>query len=118
MQSIKMKRKLIFLFAAGVMCATSMHAQYAAHDSVDVLHYRLVLDVGHNVEKQLQGVAEITFVKTRDCGSVAFDLIADSIHPVTLDGMVTRGYSYSADDLLVRINVGGGAGDTHIVSIP
>ncbi len=113
-----MKRGLIFFLVLGLTSMAGMPAQNAIHDSVDVLHYRLTLDLGHNAEKQLQGVADITFVKTRDCGSVTFDLIADSIHPVSLDGVVTRGYSYSVDDMLVRVYVGGSVGDTHTVTIP
>ena len=112
-----MKRNLIFLLSISFL-TLGVRAQDAEHDSIDVLHYRLILDVGHTAYKQLQGVAEITFVKTRECGSVTFDLIADSIHPVMLDGVVTRGYSYDADNFLLRIYVGGRVGDTHIVSIP
>ena len=117
MQSIMMKRNLFFLLSISFL-TLGVRAQDAEHDSIDVLHYRLILDVGHTAYKQLQGVAEITFVKTRECGSVTFDLIADSIHPVMLDGVVTRGYSYDADNFLLRIYVGGRVGDTHIVSIP
>ena len=112
-----MKRNLFFLLSISFF-TFGVRAQDAEHDSIDVLHYRLTLDVGHTALKQLQGVAEITFVKTRECGSVTFDLIADSIHPVMLDGVVTRGYSYDADNFLLRIYVGGMVGDTHIVSIP
>ena len=93
-----MKRKLFFFCLSVALLTVGVRAQDADHDSVDVLHYSLTLDLGHNVEKQLQGIAEITFVKTRDCGSVSFDLIADSIHPVMLNGVVTRGFSYNADN--------------------
>ncbi len=113
-----MKRRLIFFFMAGVMVAAGARAQGVLHDSVDVLHYHLTLDMGHNADKQLQGIADITFVKTRECGSVTFDLIADSIHPVSLDGVVTRGFNFNRDDGIVQIYVGGMVGDTHVVSIP
>ena len=113
-----MKRRLFFFFMAGVMVAAGARAQGVLHDSVDVLHYHLTLDIGHNADKQLQGIADITFVKTLECSSVTFDLIADSIHPVMLDGVVTRGYSYDADNFLLRIYVDGRVGDTHMVSIP
>ena len=113
-----MKRKLFFFCLSVALLSVEVCAQDAEHDSVDVLHYSLTLDLGHNVEKQLQGIAEITFVKTRDCGSVSFDLIADSIHPVMLNGVVTRGFSYNADDQLLTIYVGGMPGDTQVVTIP
>ena len=95
----------------------NVRAQAPVHDSVDVLHYDLTFDMGHRVAKQLQGEAEITFVKTRDCGQVTFDLIADSIRPVWLDGAVTRGFSFDPDNRLVTVYVGGQPGDTHVVRI-
>ena len=114
-----MKKKTLILFCALVALGLlkNARAQVAIPDSVDVLHYDLTLDMGHNVEKQLQGVAEITFVKTRDCGQVTFDLIADSIQPVWLDGTVTRGFSFDRDNRLVTVYVGGQPGDTHVVRI-
>ena len=114
-----MKKKTLILFCALVALGLlkNARAQVAIPDSVDVLHYDLTLDMGHNVEKQLQGVAEITFVKTRDCGQVTFDLIADSIQPVWLDGTVTRGFNFDRDNRLVTVYVGGATGDTHRVRI-
>lgn len=113
-----MKRIVFFFSFLLPLLAVSVQAQDANHDSVDVLHYRLTLDMGHTRVKQLRGVAEITFVKTRDCGSVAFDLIADSVFPVSLDGTVVRGFSYNPDDRLLHVYVGGNVGDTHVLSVP
>ena len=113
-----MKRRFIFLLLMVPFCVPAMQAQDAEHDSIDVLHYRLTLDMGHNAVKKLHGVAEITFVTTRHCRSVTFDLIADSVSPVSLDGTVTRGFNYSPDDMLLEIYLSGQTGDTHVVSIP
>ncbi len=113
-----MKRSLFFFMLMSFILVPGMQAQDAEHDSVDVLHYRLTLDMGHNAVKQLQGEAEITFVVTRPCSSVTFSLIADSIHVVSLDGQPTRGFSYSPDDLCVMVYLSGTVGDTHTVSIP
>ena len=94
-------------------------AQTAEADSMDVLHYFISLDMGYSVDKQVQGVAEITFVLTKNCNAVTFDLICDRVDPITLDGTVTRGYSYDHDNALLTVNLSGGhAGDTHVVSIP
>ncbi|MBQ6068679.1 MAG: T9SS type A sorting domain-containing protein [Bacteroidales bacterium] len=94
-------------------------AQTAERDSMDVLHYDITLDMGRRVEKQVQGVAEITFVLTKNCDAVTFDLICDGVSPVSLDGTVTRGFSYDRDNALLRIYLSGGqAGDTHVVSVP
>ena len=38
----------------------AMQAQDAEHDSIDVLHYRLTLDMGHNAVKKLH----VTFFRT------------------------------------------------------
>ena len=86
---------------------------------MDVLHYNLVLDLGNMVERQLRGTAEITFVLTKACNEVSFDLICDTLHPLSLDGEVTRGFSYDRDNARLDIYVSGGqAGDTHVVSVP
>lgn len=111
------KYKLFFLIIVMFPLLQKVQAQGAAHDSIDVLHYKLTLDMGHNTNRQLQGMAEITFVKTRDCSQVTFDLIADSIQPVWLDGSVTRGFSFDHDGRLVTVNLGGQVGDTHVVEI-
>ncbi len=94
-------------------------AQSVATDSLDVLHYDLTLDMGNMVDKQVQGTAEITFVLTRNCNQVTFDLIADQVMPVMLDGIVTRGFSYDRDNALLTVHLSDGhAGDTHVVSVP
>lgn len=94
-------------------------AQSPAADSVDVLHYDLVLDMGRTTVRQLRAVAEITYVVTRDCRGADFDLICDTLFPVTLDGTMVRGFSYDADLRLLHVNQGGGqAGDTHVLRVP
>lgn len=113
-----MKQKILFFALVAMGFAVTARAQDAAHDSVDVIHYTLTLDMGHKTPRYLEGRAEITFVRTRPCSQVTFDLIADSIHPVWLDGTVTCGYSYDKDNQRVTINVGGQVGDTHGVVIP
>ncbi len=113
-----MKRSVFFFLLLLPLLTPEVYAQDAAHDSVDVLHYRLTLDLGHTRVRQLRGVAEITFVKTQNCSQVAFDLIADSVHPVSIDGTVTRGFSYNPDDRLLQVYVGGHVGDTHVLSVP
>ena len=115
---MKMNYRILFCALAAFSFLQSARAQQPVHDSVDVLHYDLTFDMGNRVAKQLQGEAEITFVKTRDCGQVTFDLIADSIHPVWLDGSITRGYDFDRDNRLVTVYVGGQPGDTHVVRIP
>ena len=112
-----MKTRIFFLMIVAFGLVQGVHAQAEVHDSVDVLHYDLALDMGHLVTKQLRGEAEITFVKTRECSRVTFDLIADSIHPVWLDGAVTRGFDFDRDNRLVTVYVGGQPGDTHVVRI-
>ncbi len=92
--------------------------QSAEADSIDVLHYDLTLDMGKTVDKQLRATAEITFRLTRDCPSVTFDLICDSLSPVSVDGVETRGFAYDRDNELLTISAGGQAGDTHVVTIP
>ena len=115
-----MKYKLIIsLLLISSLLMGKVSAQDAVSDSVDVLHYNLVLDMGSSVAKQLRGNAEITFVLTRPCRSITFDLICDSIRPVSLDGVVVRGFSYDRDMAQLRVNINGGQpGDTHVVSVP
>lgn len=107
------------MMAAVALLGGRASAQDAAADSVDVLHYGLDIDMGHSVQKQLRGTAEITFVRTRPCNAVTFDLICDSLFPVSLDGVVTRGFSYDRDNALLTVRLSGEeAGDTHVVSVP
>lgn len=114
--------KNIFQTALAVLLLLSAQqgvAQSAEADSMDVLHYELSLDMGRSVAKQLRAEAEITFVLTRDCDGADFDLICDSLFPVSLDGIMTRGFSYDPGQRLLHVNIGGGrAGDTHIVRVP
>ena len=48
-----MKRRFIFLLLMVPFFVPAMQAQDAEHDSIDVLHYRLTLDMGHNAVKKL-----------------------------------------------------------------
>ena len=109
---------LFFVFLSLCLAQGRVAAQTAEADSMDVLHYFITLDMGYTVDGQVQGVAEITFVLTRDCNMVTFDLICDGVSPITLDGTVTRGYNYDRNNALLTVNLGGHAGDTHVVSIP
>lgn len=114
---MKMNYRILFCVLAAFGLLHNAQAQEPVHDSVDVLHYDLTLDMGNRVAKQLQGEAEITFVITRPCSRVTFDLIADSIRPVWLDGTVTRGFNFDRDNRLLTVYAGGQAGDTHVVRI-
>ena len=102
------------------LCLTQgrLVAQTAEADSIDVLHYDLVLDMSDTAVRQVYGTAEITFVVTRDCSALTFDLICDAVSPVSLDGTVTRGFNYDRDNALLTVYAHGHAGDTHVVSVP
>lgn len=114
-----MKKKLLFLSLLLLFLPQKwVSAQSFEADSVDVLHYDLTLDLGGHTAKLLRASADITFVLTRDCSRVAFDLICDTLQPVSLDGVVTRGFSYDRDLRQVTIYISGFAGDTHTVTIP
>lgn len=96
-----------------------LRAQDAAADSVDVLHYGLTLDMGNRLAGHVYGEAEITFRLTRACSAVTFDLICDTVWPVSLDGVVIRGYNYNRDERQLRVHLNGGeAGGTHVVTVP
>lgn len=115
-----MKKKSLVLFLALLATASNWaFAQLPSADSIDVLHYNLTIDLGATVQKQMRGVADIQFVLTKPCNAVSFDLICDSVRPVSLDGTVTRGFSYDPDERLLRVYVSGGQpGDTHTLSVP
>ena len=115
-----MKKKSFVLFLALLATASNWaFAQLPSADSIDVLHYNLTIDLGATVQKQMRGVADIQFVLTKPCNAVSFDLICDTVRPVSLDGTVTRGFSYDPDGRLLRVYVSGGQpGDTHTLSVP
>ena len=115
-----MRKKSLFLSLLLLLLPLKwVSAQSAEADSVDVLQYNLTLDLGGHTAKLLRASADITFVLTRDCDRVTFDLVCDTLQPVSLDGTVTRGFSYDRDLRQVSVNLNGGhAGDTHTVSIP
>lgn len=115
---IMKKIELFFILLLLALTQGRLAAQSAAEDSIDVLHYNLVLDLGNLQPRQLQGTAEITFVLTKPCEKVTFDLICNGVSPVSLDGTVIRGYSYDRDNALLTVNAGGQAGDTHVLSVP
>ena len=115
-----MKKITAFLLVASLVAtANRAFAQDPSADSVDVLHYNLTIDFGATVHKQLRGVAEIQFVLTKPCSSVSFDLVCDTIHPVSLDGTVTRGFNYDPEERLLSVYLPNGQpGDTHTLSVP
>ena len=115
-----MRKKILFwLPLLLAMPLKQTYAQSAATDSVDVLHYDLHLSVSDLVPNEVRGTANITFVLTRGCDRVTFDLVFDTLFPVALDGTTTRGYSYDADNQLLTVNLNNGhAGDTHTVTVP
>ena len=112
-----MKKKSLVLFLALLATASNWaFAQLPSADSIDVLHYNLTIDLGATVQKQMRGVADIQFVLTKPCNAVSF---CDTVRPVSLDGTVTRGFSYDPDERLLRVYVSGGQpGDTHTLSVP
>ena len=113
------KLPLLLLTLLLALSPCRLTAQTAETDSIDVLHYDLAIDLSDTTTRLLRGVADITFVLTRNCNSVTFDLICDQVSPVSLDGTVTRGYSYNADDGLLSVYLSGGqVGDTHVLSVP
>jgi aminopeptidase N len=112
------KLRLILILFALTLTQGRLVAQTAEADSMDVLHYDITLDMGNTVAKQVQGTAEITFVLTKNCNRVTFDLIADNVSPISLDGTVTRGFDYDRDNALLTVYVDGHVGDTHVVSVP
>lgn len=115
-----MTKKLLFLSLLMLLMPLKWaSAQSPESDSVDVLHYDLTLDLGAHSTKLLRASADITFVLTRNCSRVTFDLVCDTLRPVSVDGVVTRGFSYDRDLQQVTVNLNGGvAGDTHTVTIP
>ena len=113
------KLPLLLLTLLLALSPCSLTAQTAETDSIDVLHYDLAIDLSDTTSHMLRGVADITFVLTRDCSSVTFELICDQVSPVSLDGTVTRGFSYNPDDGLLSVYLSGGqVGDTHVLSVP
>lgn len=109
---------LYFIFMSLMALQGSLMAQTAEADSMDVLLYDITLDMSDTVVRQVLGTAEITYVLTKSCSGVTFDLICDEVSPITLDGTVTRGFSYDRNNALLTVYGGGNAGDTHVVSIP
>lgn len=114
-----MKKILLFLLPLWlVISPNKVLGQTAEADSIDVLHYSLTLDMGKTADKQLIANAEIVFRLTRDCQSVSFDLICDSVAPILLDGAVSSDFVYNRGNSLLRIGLPGGQeGDTHVVSV-
>ena len=109
-----------FLLLAVMLVAGVVRAQGPAWsaDSIDVIHYSLDLDMGRSVDRKLQGVAEITFRTVKGCSRLELDLIADSVHVVSLDGTPTRGFNFDRDERKLTVYIHGGVGDTHVVSVP
>lgn len=114
-----MKKILLFLLPLWLASSPNrVFGQTAEADSIDVLHYNLILDMGKTVDKQLIANAEITFRLTQDCQSVAFDLICDSVSAVLLDGVTASAFTYDIDNSLLCIGLSDGqAGDTHVVAV-
>lgn len=115
-----MKKHLqILLLIAAFLMPEWAKAQSAEADSVDVIHYGLSFDMSGTSDRWVRASAEITYTLTRDCGQVTFDLICDTLYPVSVDGVMTRGFSYDPDLRILTVQAGGGqAGDTHVVLIP
>jgi aminopeptidase N len=85
-------------------------------DSVDVLGYRIAVDVGPDAEAYRAG-AEITLRVTVDgTERVGFDLVGLSVDSVTVDG-APAGHEATGERLLVELGRSMDAGDTAVVRV-
>lgn len=70
-------------------------------DYIDVMHYDLVLDMGHQYENQLAGCATLYFWLLAPVDSVELSLVASQVDSVFLDQQ-SVGYSFRARSLYVN----------------
>lgn len=109
-------KRLFLAIVFVVVAAGGLTAQNASTDSVDVLHYDLRLDIGHNEAQRIKGSATLDIKILRPADSITLELYsALSIDSVLLDGMPT-GWNYSHPPYL-RIANTGAVGDTITVSV-
>lgn len=115
-----MKKVLAFLFSfCFVFIQSNVFGQTDEADSVDVLHYDLTLDMGKTVDRQLRATAEITLRITKPCRSLTLDLICDTLHPISLNGVVIRGFDYDRDNARLQVSLPDvREGDTILLRVP
>ncbi len=109
-----MKKITLFLVSLVAFCFSNLQAQGIIHDSVDVLHYDLDLDIGNNTFKRIEGSATVTMRIVQPVSNVALELTAADIDSVLLNGTAT---SYSFMPPILSIPVNAAAGDTLTVTV-
>jgi len=106
-------KRLMFLMAA-LLGAATMMAQQPYGDSVDVLHYDIHLDLGHNTPNRMEGYTDVQLRALQPMDSVTLDLWVADIDSVLVDGQQV-GYTYY--NTYLAIPVAASAGDTITIGV-
>lgn len=106
-------KRLMFLMAA-LLGAATMMAQQPYGDSVDVLHYDIHLDLGHNTPNRMEGYTDVQLRALQPLDSVTLDLWVADIDSVLVDGQPV-GYTYY--NTYLSIPVTATTGDTVTIGV-
>ena len=86
---------------------------FTEHDTIDVLHYDICLDLGHHQPRHIQGWCEVTLRMLQPSTVVSLGLMAATIDSVEVDRVRIGDAAYGYDQSQLRIPVGNATvGDT------
>lgn len=110
-----MKNRILFAVLVLSGLFMPLHAQQDnIVDSVDVLDYDLVLDVGNHTQNRIEGSAAVTMRVLQPVDSIGLELKLSEVDSVLVDG-VNTGFGYEAP--LLKVPFSGSVGDTVVVTV-
>lgn len=110
----------MFLFAMTLAWGMGIKAQghFTEHDTIDVLHYDISLDMGHLQPQHMQGWCEVTVRMLQPSTEVGLGLMYATIDSVQVNGQTLGSREFSYDQKALQIPVGNAAtGDTFRLKI-
>lgn len=110
------KRYLLGLIVLLLAISGHTYGQNVALDTVDVVDYRLTLDIGHNISKKIDGRATLTIKLLQPITAITLNLIRATIDSVFVNHQYTSNYQYSTPKLTIE-TPDIAAGDTFTVTI-
>lgn len=115
-----MKKNMFLLLGMMLVWGGGMNAQkhFTENDTIDVLHYDITLDMGHQQPRHMQGWCETTVRMLKPSTEVGLGLMYATIDSIKVNGQGVGSREYSYNEKHLRIPVGNTAvGDTMRITV-
>lgn len=115
-----MKKYMFLLLGMMLVWGGGMNAQkhFTENDTIDVLHYDITLDMGHQQPRHMQGWCETTVRMLKPSNEVGLGLMYATIDSIKVNGQGVGSREYIYDEKQLLIPVGNTAiGDTMHITV-